>query len=699
MVGCSENEYFEDSVRKVTISAEFEKPDATRSLALEGGGFAWSTGDAIGVYTTSGKFREFTLENGGGSSSANFTGFYIGSETSTTCAAYPYNDNHTVSGNTLNFHMPASYGSFEDDYTPNTNAPMVARFDTNGSNSFSFRHIGGVFRFTLNNVPKDAAMFTFTATDKDITGSFEVDMSSTESPYIIAKDKSSANSVTINFKPLTEVKNGMVFYVPLPTGTYNGFTLSMHKQDGTKLVGFTSKATNTLSRCDLTKFPELTFADVDGSIEEEEEAGTLVNGVAKLASAGTLATVLDDQMLTLTSLKVIGEINGTDVRCLRQMLGLAASYNPSSSPASTTYGESGVLSELDLSEAIIVEGGESYFEYDGTSYDTENYMIGAYMFSDPYTKEHSLTSIKMPTNTKAIGDCAFMDCLSLKSVTIPEEVKIIADGVFAFCSSLQSVTIPKRVTSIGVSAFYGCSSLQSVTIPVRVTTIEYNAFYGCSSLLSVTIPEGVTTIKSGTFQNCTELQSVTIPEGVTKIEFSAFDGCSSLLSVTIPEGVTTIEDYTFRNCSSLQSVTIPKSVTTIESSTFSGCSSLQSVTIPEGVTTIGMYAFEYCSNLQSVTIPEGVTTIRVSAFYGCSSLLSITIPESITTIEDYVFYECSSLTEITCKSTVPPTLDGSHMFRACASNARIYVPIESIDTYKTATGWSEYADMIVGMEE
>ncbi len=270
MAGCSETETFSDGVRLATVSANMEESGQTRSLAEDGGGFVWSKGDAIAVYTSSGSFREFTMNQEGGSSSATFSGAYIGGETSSKCAVYPYNESHTVSGNTLSYNLPAVYGSFNTDYTPNTNAPMVARFD-DGSSSFTFCHIGGVFKFTFNNVPKDAAQFVFTAKDKDITGSYDVDLSSGESPYIAAKEKGTANSVTINFKPLTAVQNDMVVYVPLPTGTYTGFTLAFNKQDGTELVSFNSNGTNTLDRKDLIKFPALQFEDVDGSMEGDGE--------------------------------------------------------------------------------------------------------------------------------------------------------------------------------------------------------------------------------------------------------------------------------------------------------------------------------------------------------------------------------------------------------------------------------------------
>lgn len=48
-----------------------------------------------------------------------------------------------------------------------------------------------------------------------------------------------------------------------------------------------------------------------------------------------------------------------------------------------------------------------------------------------------------------------------------------------------------------------------------------------------------------------------------------------------------------------------------------------------------------------------------------------------------------------CKATTPPNINWM-AFYMIDSNFVIYVPTESIDAYKTAAGWSDYADRIVG---
>lgn len=126
---------------------------------------------------------------------------------------------------------------------------------------------------------------------------------------------------------------------------------------------------------------------------------------------------------------------------------------------------------------------------------------------------------------------------------------------------------------------------------------------------------------------------------------------------------------------------IDKSITTVTEDMLSG------------ETVIDDYAFYYCSSLVDVVIPNSIITIGNDSFGYCHNITNITIPSSVVSIGNFAFEECSSLSNVTVKSITPPTL-GSNVFQSASSLSAIYVPAESVDTYKSASGWSRYVDII-----
>ena len=120
-----------------------------------------------------------------------------------------------------------------------------------------------------------------------------------------------------------------------------------------------------------------------------------------------------------------------------------------------------------------------------------------------------------------------------------------------------------------------------------------------------------------------------------------------------------------------------------------------SYTIPSTVTKIEKYAFN-STTLSSITIPSSVTTLIEYSFTNCENLTTITIPSSVTSIGGSAFWACTKLKNIVVQATTPPTLGLSSFYDNGVVS--IAVPTGSVNAYKTATNWSNYASKIVAIQ-
>jgi hypothetical protein len=234
--GCNKEETPSEPVRHtVTLRANAAGDENTRSIFNSQGQFYWLPTDAIGVETESGDgtkaFSELKWDTGKAyTTSGSFSGNVEG--TVGTCAVYPYNAAHTISGTNLTYNLPSTYTytGLDNDYyvagstsyINSANAPAygVIKDDGNGNLSTQFQHLGGVLCIKLDWIPATAGHITITA-DKQITGDFKVNLEDSN-PQITPSDNSSAkNTVTINWENATQGDSGGVFYFPMPVGTFN----------------------------------------------------------------------------------------------------------------------------------------------------------------------------------------------------------------------------------------------------------------------------------------------------------------------------------------------------------------------------------------------------------------------------------------------------------------------------------------------
>ena len=229
--------------------------------------------------------------------------------------------------------------------------------------------------------------------------------------------------------------------------------------------------------------------------------------IVNLTEAGTLQNkIAYSEKYLITNLKIIGEINGTDLCLIRDMAG------------SYVTGEKtpGKLSILDLSETKIVEGGDYYYtDYFEDKQYTKNDTLGNWTFA--WCK--SLTTVIIPTSIAAIGRGTFKGCKALKDINIPFSVNSIEGYTFADCSSLTSVNIPIDFYFLGPSAFENCTELTSIymysTEFLTIGFIGEDAFKGCNANnCTVYVPKGTldaySKSKFNYFKNIVEFEATSI---------------------------------------------------------------------------------------------------------------------------------------------------------------------------------------------
>lgn len=268
-VSCNKDEtsLIKMSNHTITASMETDNPE-TRTAFNQDGALYWIAGDDIAVLSTNGSFTKYTLTDGKGTADATFTAeARIGSNS--TYALHPYSEGHKYEDSELTFNMPVEYKYTEqsDDYGT---APMIAVTEEVDASSYSFKHLGGAFCFTLNRLPAGVNYFKFEA-DEQITGDFtikEVDGHQVISLPEAEATADEAYAVKITF-PAEETVTDKRFFIPLPEGTIDGFRISIGTSEG-ETWSYTSTKSNTIARTELVAMPAVTLnATVDGTVATE----------------------------------------------------------------------------------------------------------------------------------------------------------------------------------------------------------------------------------------------------------------------------------------------------------------------------------------------------------------------------------------------------------------------------------------------
>lgn len=282
------------------------------------------------------------------------------------------------------------------------------------------------------------------------------------------------------------------------------------------------------------------------------------------------------------------------------------------------------------------------------------------------------------------------------------------DYVSKYLDQVSVLSVPS-VSRVPTYRFYGNSVLTEVTFD-NCFYIYSSAFISCSSLVSANFPICIT-VYNGAFAFCTSLENISLPNCTSIVSnnfYMPFASCSALRTISLPK-ISQIASslFTYLSLSSvylsicdkiynsafqsnyyLNLISAP-SCSSVYQYAFRSCNSIASIDLP-ALNYIGSYAFAYCTQLNTFKMGSGRTTGATSsfisqyAFRGCWNLLSFYV------LTPYV----TGLSNVNVFASTPIS---TYTTSTGGVRGTIYVPASLLATYKTATNWLNYSDIMVGI--
>ncbi|MDO4735587.1 MAG: fimbrillin family protein [Bacteroidia bacterium] len=284
MTGCSKDEMtnvMEGKNGVITATIEQSSPITRLSIAGDNT-LSWESEDAFTVFTDGSGKCYYKYDESGSNFIVYDEGEGVPDEATVIGAAYPYDAASTIyqpnlSDNVLEMTLPASYDDCEGGKCA---LPMWGAW-TDGN--VSFKHLAGVLRVNLNNLPVGCCAMTITASNP-IAGAFTANINDA-TPVLVAAAEGVTNTVTLNFTATTsEVKN-KTLYLPLPLGDYEAIMVAV--SDGTNnyvLANWSNKTVEraTIYTANATYTEVTTIADLNTALaaisDENRNAHIVVTG-------------------------------------------------------------------------------------------------------------------------------------------------------------------------------------------------------------------------------------------------------------------------------------------------------------------------------------------------------------------------------------------------------------------------------------
>lgn len=562
-----------DDFENVPLSRTTIHPDKNYSVT-------WAKGDVIGIFPYEGYQEPFAIpDEQANYGTATFDGGYWALKNGLKYNAYYPFDKTNFDSPEMKTKIPVSYeGQKQIGATccVGSHAFTYSDWATAGDGSvyFQFHHIGSLVVITLP-IPATTAYSSFTIEAENaiipIKGTYDLTskLTADKEPSFVADASSLSKSISVELIDFTGTANtNATIYMMLPPVDLSSetLTLTLKATHGGSCV-YSVPGQNVLKGKKTEYIGKPTNSTVTGTTYEWLiEQGILnadyafditLTGSTRLASAKVPnnSATLSQFASIIKSLKVTGDLNSTDIKFIRSLSALEA---------------------LDLSNANIIEGGDSYYTAEST-----NYTTTANVFPSFFMMESNLNKLKyiaLPNSVTEIQYYAFASSnvtalqpdviYSLNNIVLGNNLKTIS--YYAFGCSISTIHLPKSVESIGIDAFAFCPNLEAITVDEnnnKLYSIDgvlfekiINTSYDLlccppnKQIFSFPADIKVRNISQGAFANCKNLETITLPQGIDIIGNYAFDACSSMKSIYIPSTVTQININPFRLCSAMEEI-------------------------------------------------------------------------------------------------------------------------------------------------
>ena len=687
LAACSQNDVEEASADRYFkadhITVGFENDD-TR-IQLYNGKSVWNAEDRVSVFYRSFDNLKWVFlgEDGDRNGELELEEGTIGKQVmNDIVVVYPYSENYllNLSTRTVEAQVSAQQNYLADSYDPASNLMIACNEDRN----FVLKNVFGWLKVELTGEGQNVQKLTLRGNDGEIlAGYVAVAFDDAAAEFVgtslaepdndnevggsLDFSSSSSDSITLRCSGVELSSEACAFYIALVPQTFEkGITVEV------KCRGYEPMVLSTDDAVEIKRNHIKPMAVVEFEAEESNETDVPNNEIWYTATEQIWPNYVDDFDAALVD----------------------NYYNSAT--------------------------GEGVLVFDGELTRIANWSF-EYMYS--------LTSVTLPNGILDISYGAFMGCDNLQNVVIPDSVEVINHQAFCGCRSLCEIKLPENLRIVGYAAFGSCG-FKSVNIPSGIEEFNVEVFGACGNLErfegDLVSEDGRCVVINETLYSFAPagLTSYTTPAGVKKIEFRAFIYCGNLEEITVSDGVEMITDEAFSSCASLRKVTIADSVEQFGNGVFWGCPSLEEVdykyvsedgrsvvidgrliaaataglseyVIPEEATIIGSYALS-ANDITSIILHDNIYVIEDFGFESCM-FSSITLPANLTYLGYGAFNYCLNLSDVYCTATTPPSMGGM-LFGYNSQNRNIYVPLESLEDYKTADGWREFASCIIGYD-